>query len=154
MASINRKTLAAVVGAPAALILMTFVPKVEGDRLDPYLDIVKVPTECYGHAGADVVMGHRQTEAQCRALLDTDLLRHAEPVVACTPQVKASPYFTAAAISLAYNIGTTAYCRSSVADAFRRGDPRQACANFFNFLKPAALRGRRAQERALCERGL
>ena len=139
-------------------LLMATVPAHEGKRNDPYLDIVKVRTVCYGHTGADI-QNKRYTDAECLALLEDDLVKHAEPVLACTPQIKDKPYITAAAVSLAFNIGTGAYCKSTAAKRFRSGDFKGGCAaiELWNKAGGKVVKGlakRRADERAMCERGL
>jgi len=150
--------LAVLVGAPAAALLLSVVPAFEGLRHDPYLDVVRVRTVCFGHTGADVET-RRYSDTECRALLEADLARHAGPVLGCTPQLRGKPYQTAAAVSLAYNIGAGAYCGSGVARDFRRGDDRSACAGLSQWVYAGGRRveglvRRRAVERALCEKGL
>lgn len=155
----DRKTLAAVIGAPAAALLLVMVPQLEDTKRDPYLDIVKVPTVCTGHTGPEVVMGVRKTDAECAALLDGDLVKAATPLVACMPQIKADPYFTAATVSLAFNVGPKAVCDGSVGRAFRAGRPAEGCAAISRFVYAGGrivpgLVNRRRVERQLCERGL
>lgn len=150
--------LAALVGAPAAALLLATVPAFEGMRNDPYLDIVKVKTVCFGHTGADIQNRH-YSDAECKALLDADLAKHASPVLACTPQLKGKPYQTVAAVSFAYNVGTAAYCTSGIARDFKRGDDKAACAGLSRWVyaggrRVDGLARRRAAERAICERGL
>ncbi|WP_443747252.1 lysozyme [Asticcacaulis solisilvae] len=154
----GRGALAVAVGAPAAALLLSIVPAFEGMRNDPYLDIVRVKTVCFGHTGADIQNRH-YSDAECRAMLEKDLARHAAPVLACTPQLKGRPYQTAAVVSFAYNAGTTAFCRSGMARDFRRGHDREACAGLSRWIYAGGRRveglvRRRAAERALCERGL
>lgn len=154
----GRGALAIVVGAPAAALLLSIVPAFEGMRNDPYFDIVKVRTVCFGHTGSDIA-NRRYSDAECHAMLDNDLARHAAPILACTPELKGKPYQTAAAVSFAYNVGAAAYCRSTVARDFRTGRDRDACAGLAKWVYAGGRRveglvRRRAAERALCERGL
>ena len=63
-----------------------------------------------------------------------------------------------AALSLSYNIGTGAYCRSSVRKLLDAGQIRQACDAFRRFTKAGGFRlqglvNRREAERALCLKG-
>jgi len=157
-AKAGRSALAVVVGAPAAALLLSIVPAFEGVRNDPYFDVVHVRTVCFGHTGADI-RNRRYTDIECRAMLDRDLARHAAPVLACTPELRGKPYQTAAAISFAYNVGASAYCRSAVARDFRRRHDREACAGLAKWVYAGGRRveglvRRRVTERALCERGL
>lgn len=158
MTASRRAGLAVMAGAPAAALLISIVPAFEGLRHDPYLDVVRVKTVCFGHTGADI-QTRRYSDAECRALLDADLARHARPVLDCTPQIKGKPYQTAAAVSFAYNIGARSYCGSGVAQDFRHGRDREACAGLSRWVyagghRVEGLVRRRAAERALCERGL
>jgi len=157
-AKAGRGALAVVVGAPAAALLLGIVPAFEGMRNDPYLDVVHVRTVCFGHTGADI-RNRRYSDAECRAMLEKDLARHAAPVLACTPELRGKPYQTAAAVSFAYNAGTTAWCTSRMARDFRMGRDREACAGLSKWVHAGGRRveglvRRRATERAVCERGL
>ena len=68
-----------------------------------------------------------------------------------------------ASISLAYNIGTRAFCKSSARKAFDAGDWETACDKFLLWdkvridgvlKKSRGLANRRAEERELCLEGL
>ena len=158
MTASRRASLAVVVGAPAAALLLSIVPAFEGLRHDPYPDVVRVRTVCFGHTGIDI-QTRRYSDAECRTLLEADLARQAGAVLACTPQLKLKPYQTAAAVSFAYNVGARAYCTSGVARDFRAGKDRAACAGLSQWIyaggrRVGGLVRRRAAERALCEKGL
>lgn len=156
----GKKTLAGVVGAVAAAILYTFVPAHEGEVLTTYYDPVGIATVCYGDTDKDMAIpGVTYTREECLQSLEKQLIAHAEPVLACTPGVDQSPEMTAAFVSLAYNIGTGAFCRSTVARRFNAGDYADACAaiEMWNKAGGKVFKGlvrRRADERALCERGI
>ncbi|WP_394364278.1 lysozyme [Burkholderia savannae] len=161
----RRTTLVGVVGAAAAALLFSIVPKFEGVKLVGYLDPVGIPTKCMGDT-RDVVVGKVYSEAECRQSLEAHLIAHAESVLRCTPGLKGRPYQLAAAVSFADNIGPTAYCNSTTAKRFNAGDLRSACRaiNESDDGRPqwVTARGRempglvkrRAEERAICERGL
>jgi lysozyme len=140
----------------AAIALSTpLIMRWEGTRLDPYLDLARIPTVCTGHTGPDVIMGHRLTPAQCRTILEADILKHSAPVLKCVPELDDRPYQLAASISLAFNIGTGAYCGSTAARLFKAGDWRGGCNAFlrWNKVKGRTIQGlsnRRADERRLC----
>jgi lysozyme len=180
MANVPKKTLAGVVGAAAAALLVSIVPRFEGTRLIGYLDPVGIPTKCMGDT-SDVVVGRRYSTAECRESLERQLIAHAEPVLKCTPGLKGHTDQLAAAVSFAYNVGVGAYCGSATARRFNAGDWRGACRamNETDGGKPQwiyancrtvsaattqqpvkvcdtlpGLVKRRADERALCERGL
>ncbi|MBN3822366.1 lysozyme [Burkholderia sp. Ac-20384] len=165
MANVPRKTLVSVVGAAAAAILFSIVPKFEGTKLFGYLDPVGIPTKCMGDT-TNVVVGQRYSEAECRESLERQLIAHADPVLKCTPGLKGHTYQLAAAVSWAYNIGQSAYCGSTTAKRFNAGDWKGACRamNEADNGRPQwvtaggrvlpGLVKRRAEERALCERAL
>lgn len=180
--SIPRKhSLALVLGtALGAASLLTIVPMEESGRtvvatvgadqtvtvrhvagpqyLRAYLDIVKVPTACDGITKG-VKLGQTYTEAQCTALLERELIAHAEPVIACVPRLYGRANQAAAAVSLAYNVGAGGFCASTVARRFNAGDWRSGCDAFLMWDKAGGrvVRGlqlRRQRERALCLRDL
>jgi len=177
--------LAAVVGMLSAGMLLVETPKEESGRtvqvviaddgaatvkhiagpqyLKPYLDIAGVPTACDGIT-AGVKMGQRYTEAQCGALLERELVNHAQGVMRCTPRLAEAgrDYQRVAAVLLAYNIGVGGYCGSTVARRFNTGQWKSGCDAFTMWnkarvngvLRPVAgLTARRIRERAICLRG-
>lgn len=160
MASSKRKTLVATIGAAAALIVAPFVATWESGgkpRLVAYQgkhDPAHVWTICNGETKG-VSRGMRETLEGCAARDEAALIRHAEPVLACTPSLRSHPHQLAAAVSLAYNIGTGAYCRSTVDRRFDAGQWRAACDAFLMWNKARGqvvngLTRRRQAERALC----
>jgi lysozyme len=177
----SKKTLAGVVGsAAAAAALFMFVPKEESGRqvaatvnpdqsitvrhvagrqyLNAYLDIVKVPTACDGITKG-VRLGMRFTPAQCDAMLEQELIVHAEPIIGCIPALKGRTNQVVAAVSLSYNIGAVGVCKSSIARLWNAGQWRAGCDRFPLFNKAGGrvidgLVKRRARERAICVQGL
>ena len=148
------KTLAAVIGAAAAAILTPLVMTWEGNKPTAYRDIVGVWTICYGDT-KNVVPGTTETPEQCKARLEQQLIAHAEPVVKCTPNLKDKPNALAAASSLAYNIGTAAYCKSTADRRFDAGDIKGGCDAFLSWRyaggkEVKGLLNRRNAERAIC----
>ena len=151
------KTLIGVIGAAAALIVTPFVSGWESGgtpRLVAYQDIVKVWTICGGET-LGVKPGMVETVEGCELREEAALIRHAEPVLACTPGLRPHPNQLSAAISLAYNIGTGGYCGSTVARRFNARDWRGACDAFlmWNRAGGQVVRGldrRRRAERVLC----
>ena len=156
-APMKRKTLVGVIGAAAALIVAPLVSGWESGgktHLVAYRDIVGIPTICDGETEG-VKMGMVETIEGCKARNEAALIRHAEPVLACTPTLRAHANQLAAAISLAYNIGTGAYCRSTVDRRFDAGQWRAACDAFLMWNKAGGkvvngLDRRRRAERDLC----
>lgn len=156
----GKKTLAGIVGVTAAAMLYTSIPREEGTELRAYRDIAGVWTICSGDT-ADVQPGQVATAQECRERLERQLIAHAEPVMRCTPRLREEgrDYQRAAAVSLAYNIGVGAYCRSTVDRRFDAGDWRGGCDAILMWDKAGGrvVRGlqlRRQRERAVCLRGL
>jgi lysozyme len=177
----GKKTLAGVIGSVvAAASLFVLVPKEESGRvvkatvnadqsvtvehvagkqyLAAYLDIVRVPTACDGITKG-VKMGMRFTPAQCNAMLEEELIAHAEPIMRCVPALKGRTNQVIAAVSLSYNIGAAGVCGSSIARLWNAGQWRAGCDRFPLFNKAggrviAGLVNRRARERAICVQGL
>jgi len=159
------KRLISVVGIVAATILYTVVPKYEGVEQVGYLDPVGIPTKCMGDTN-NVVVGKVYTMKECLDSLGDQLYKHAVPVVECTPSIVKYPETLAAAVSFAYNIGVSAYCKSQTAYYFNVGDFKLGCKRMnenamgkpqWVTAKGKVLKGlviRRAEERALCEAGI
>lgn len=156
--SASKKKAIGVMGAGALLLATPFIAQWEGKRNDPYLDIVKVPTVCYGDT-RNVTMGKRVSDAECTDRLYAQIADHAKPIIACVPQLKGRDYQLAASVSLAYNIGTGGFCKSTAAKRFRAGDYKGGCQAFISwrFAGGKEVRGlvnRRKKEIALCMTGL
>ncbi|AMG36238.1 lysozyme [Achromobacter xylosoxidans] len=122
----TKRTLQGTVGAGAAAMLLNFVPQVEGTILRGYKDPIGVVTACSGHTKT-AVLGRPYSQEECRRLLESDLVDHAEGVLACTPALSGHQYQLAAATSFAFNVGVGAYCRSATARRFNSGDWAGAC---------------------------
>ena len=155
-----KKTLVAIIGAIAAAGLYVSIPDDEGTRNKAYRDIVGVWTICTGDT-KNVNPGQVASDVECQDRLERQLIDHAEPVMACTPTLKEEgrDYQRWAAVSLAYNIGTGASCRSSVARRFNARNWRGGCNALLMWDKAGGrqIRGltlRRQREREICLKGL
>lgn len=150
--------LIAIVGASAAALLTGTIAMWEGKENVGYLDIAKIPTACYGDT-ENVVVGKLYSDEECELRLYDQARRHVEPVLKCTPSLREQPYLLAAAGSLAYNIGPTAYCTSTVDRRFDAGDEKGACDAILMWNRAGGrvvqgLVNRRQWERDLCLKGL
>lgn len=148
----SRKGVAAVIGASAAALLIPLVAQWEGKENDPYRDIVGVMTVCYGETKVQM---RRYTDAECRDMLDKSLAGYAAPVLKCTPGIRQRPGVVAAAVSLSYNVGSAAYCRSTAAKRFNAGNYAGGCEAMTWFDKAGGrkvrgLTNRRAAEYRIC----
>jgi lysozyme len=160
MARVNPKA-AGAFGAVAIALTAVFLPRWEGWRNDPYLDIANVPTVCVGHTGG-VQMDRAYSDGECKALLQRDLEEHAALIRPCVPAD--TPLASQVAfLSLAYNIGSTAFCTSTTARRLNAGDLAGACEAIERWNKARVngqlrvvqgLVNRRRDERAMCERGV
>lgn len=180
--SLPKSPLVVLVGSAAAIALSTMIAhdesgrKVEASVTEAgelkvrhvsgpqyraaYADIVGVWTICDGDTKG-VRPGMIETEAGCTARLERQLVAHAAPVLKCVPALGRADRTDqlVASVSLAYNIGTTGFCRSTAARRFNAGDWRGGCDAFLMWDKAGGrpVRGltlRRQRERALCLKGL
>ena len=124
---IHRKTrpaaAAGLVGSLAISLAAPFVAPHEGLRLEPYRDIVGVPTVCYGDT---LVEMRTYTEAECNALLRDRLAEFRNRLAACIDRPEEVPTQTSVALlSWAYNVGTHAACSSTLVRKLNAGDPRK-----------------------------
>lgn len=113
--------------AVAAMVAIAapFLAVWEGKANQPYFDIVGVKTVCYGET--EKVENRRYSDDECAALLRARIPDYAAPVAKLAPGIENSPYEWAAHTSLAYNIGVTAYSRSSIVREFNKGNRVEAC---------------------------
>ncbi len=144
----------AAIAAALAMAVAGLKPD-EGKRNVSYLDIVQVPTSCYGHTGPDVVVGQYRTDAQCELLLTEDARAHMMGALDCSPELATRPDQLAAVTRLTFNIGVRGYCRSSIARHFAAGRWKAGCDRFlaFRYAGKREIRGlllRRQRERAQC----
>lgn len=153
----SSKTVIVSTGVVAALALsVPFIGSWEGKSNDPYKDIVGVETVCYGETRVNM---RRYSDAECTAMLTTAVRGFQNEVLKCTPGLADKPEPLAAATSLAYNIGSNSYCRSTAARRFNAGDIRGGCEalKMWNKAGGRTVRGlvnRRKAEYNLCIRYL
>jgi lysozyme len=147
-------------GAGAAALLMlatTTVGQFEGLRTVAYRDIVGVPTACYGETRG-IRMGMRFTKAQCDAMLLKGLDEFADKMEACITRPMGDDAYVAF-LSLGWNIGPAALCKSSAVRLYNAGDRRASCRAFLMWNKAGGrvvpgLTKRREAERDLCLKGI
>lgn len=146
--------------AAAALAVPTialFEGKVNVGYPDPGPLGVTLPTACYGSTKG-IVLGRRYTDEQCAEMLAADAVKHGLEISPCLPETL--PIETHAAfVSFGFNVGTGAFCKSTLSRKARAGDLWGACAELSKWTMSSGrvMRGlvrRRAAERELCEKGL
>lgn len=132
----------------------------EGYKSAAYIPVPgDVPTIGHGTTryedGSAVKLGDRVTPERAQVLLRNDASKFERAVKRCAP-VPMYQHEYDAFVSLAYNIGEDAFCKSSLARKLRAGDYAGACREIekWVYFKGKTLPGlvkRRADERARCE---
>ncbi len=130
-----------------------FIRDAEGEKLTEYRCSAGVPTIGVGHTGPDVKMGMTITKAQSDALLVADLARF-EKAVAASVKVPLTQNQFDALVSLAFNIGSSAFAKSALVRVLNGGHYDQVGAQLARWNrvdgKPnKGLTARRAREAAL-----
>ncbi|MBB5515749.1 GH24 family phage-related lysozyme (muramidase) [Rubricella aquisinus] len=152
-------------------VLIPLIMKWEGEHRcadDPalhcaYLDLVGVPTICFGETQG-VRLGDRATDAACRDMLEHRLAADFRAGLhgyfnATTRAHRLTPYRDAAYVSLAYNVGIRGAGRSTATRRLNAGNIEGGCRaiGWWNKAGGRIVRGlvnRRTEEVALCLRGL
>lgn len=152
-----KKKLAAVAGGGALAIAAVLIPDLEGVRYESYYDVAGVLTVCYGHTGTDIIRDKTYSKAECRAMLDKDLVPFARSVERSV-KVPASEYQRAALISFSYNVGIRAFENSSLLRKLNAGDYVGACDGLRQWIYAGGkqwrgLMNRREVEHAVCTWG-
>ena len=146
----------ATAGVIAAAV--AFVSPWEGMVPVAYLDRIANPpvwTVCYGETRG-VEQGDSYTPEQCAAMLAEALAEYRAQIVACMPGLPAQPEGVQVALtSWAYNVGTGAACRSTLARYANANAWELACNqlprwNRAGGVEVRGLTNRRAAEQALC----
>jgi len=133
-----------------------FIKGYEKCRLTAYLPTPKdVPTIGWGSTGPDVKLGMRWTQKKADDRFSSDLKLFASAVSSAVNGIATQNQFDAM-VSLAYNIGRSAFANSTVARKHRAGDYAGAAEAFklFNKQKGKVLNGlikRRQAEKEIYE---
>ncbi|WP_244487036.1 lysozyme [Devosia sp. Leaf420] len=149
------------IGAALMASAIALVGGWEGLRAVAYPDRLAngIPTVCFGETRG-VKLGDSYTVSQCQVMLGNALVEFEAGMRKClaTPDaVPDKPYV--AFLSLSYNIGTGAFCGSTVARKANAGDFRGAC-NAIPMWNRAGgkvvpgLINRRADEQRFCLEGV
>lgn len=152
--------LVALLGAGAATLTVDTVSDFEGYVPHAYQCPAGVWTKCFGDT-TDVMPGAAYSFEECEASLNEHLVELIKPILRCVPSLADKPAkVKAAAASMGYNIGPTAFCKSSVAARFNAGDYEAGCrrmAEIYTSAKGRELPGlvkRRKMESAMCLEGI
>ena len=153
-----KQKIAALTTAGATAIALVVIAHFEGVSFEPYRDVAGVLTVCYGHTGNDIIQGKTYTQQECDELLQKDFIRTQQQVdilvkVPVDDKTKASLY------SFAFNVGTTAFARSTLLKKLNAGDQNGACEEMKRWVYAGGkvwrgLVSRREAESALCHGNL
>ena len=139
---------------------ITTVEQYEGYVPEAYQDPVGIWTRCYGDT-TNVTPGAKYSAEECAKSLNDHLIETSSPVMRCVPDLaRQNPKVIVAMLDMAYNIGPTAFCKSSVARFANAGEWTAACRRIAEIYKTAQgvpLRGlevRRGAESEMCLEGL
>jgi lysozyme len=148
----------AIAASGVTVALAGFVAHWEGTEFTPYRDIGGVWTVCEGITGPAVIPGKTYSRAECRDLLNGELMKHAQGLSNCL-RVTPPRETLSALISWAYNVGVGAACRSTLVSMVNQGRFEEACRELLRWdkLNGTPVRGlsrRRAAEMQWCLRGL
>lgn len=141
----------------AAALAVTLIGSFEGLRTAAYPDAIGVPTVCYGETKG-VHLGQSYTKAQCDEMFVKRLDEFATKVEGCVKRPM-SDKTEVAFTSLAYNIGPSGFCNSSVVREYNAGRYQSACNKMSAFNKAGGrvllgLVRRRSAESRLCLEGI
>lgn len=146
-------------GGTVAAAAIAMVGAFEGLRTYAYRDPVGIPTICFGETRG-VKMGDKATVAECKEMLGKRLVEFEAGMRACLKDPDNVPDGAyVAALSLSYNIGTAAFCKSSVRKFLDSGSIGAACDALLRFTKARGITlpglvNRRKAEREICIKGL
>lgn len=155
-ASLRNKLIAAA-GGGSMIIASLFIggkDGVEGRVYEPYKDVAGVWTVCDGHTGNDIVKGKKYTDRECDRLMWNDL-QPVKRVVDSLVKVPLGEYQRASLYSFTYNVGTSAFSKSTLLKRLNAGDQVGACEEMRRWvyaggMKWKGLQNRRDMERSLC----
>ena len=128
--SIRRSTIAAL-GVSASLLVGIAVHEGYSDR--PYLDSVNVPTIGFGRT--EGVRTNERTTPQRELLWTLKDLEGRKAAIAVCVKVPLYEHEFSAYLSLAYNIGTTAFCGSTLVRKLNAEDYEGACKEILRWNK-------------------
>ena len=146
-------------GVSYAVIAASLIAPWEGLALTAKPDRLAhgLPTACYGMTPYDrpVTVGEKFTPQQCMDYLIADIPKYKTGLDRCIHiPVQGHQHQWAAAISLGYNVGDAAVCRSTFVRGLNAGDPK-ACDSLLAFDRASGrvvqgLENRRQAERKVC----
>lgn len=146
-------------GGAVAAAAVALITAWEGLRTVAYKDSVGIATVCVGETRG-VKMGDRYTVDECKDKLTSALKDFETGMRACLKAPDAIPdKVYVSMLSVSYNIGTGAFCRSSMARNLNAGNYTAACNSLLLYTRAGGkviqgLVNRRDAERKLCLAGV
>lgn len=152
-------------GSALALSGAFLVVPMEGEHKkngwhETYLDVVGVPTACYGKTGrapdgTHIKLGQKFTDEQCAEMLAEELVKFDKQLNRVFKVEYQNDYQHAAMVSFAYNVGVYNVKTSTLARLFNQGKYEQACDQLSRWVyakkkKYGGLVRRREVEKAWC----
>lgn len=146
------KKLLPAIALSLSVVGVGFIQSWEGTERVAYLDSVGVPTICTGSTKG-VYVGQKATIAECEHRLIEDTTYAGKAIQRCVREKITQGQYDAL-VSLAFNIGGSATCTSTLVRKLNQGDCRGAAEQFlrWDYAKGKRLRGltnRRMAEREL-----
>lgn len=140
--------------AGALVLALGLVTVWEGYRDETYLDVVGIPTVCYGHTEKGLVVGEKFSLDACHNLLAEDL-NIAVKAFDRLVKVPVKDNVKAAFVSFIYNVGTENFRKSTILKLLNQGSIEAACHELpkWVYAKGKRLKGlenRRAAEMKMC----
>lgn len=140
-----------------SLVGVTAITQFEGFESTTYLDVGGVPTIGYGST-KDVHVGDRIDEKGARRRLISELTQDYQPSVNNCVKVPLSQNEYDAYMALVYNIGSGAFCKSTLVKQLNAGNYIEACNQIlrWNRVQGKVVRGltnRRIAEHKMCMEG-
>lgn len=139
----------------AITLTLTMVASEEGERNEAYLDIVGIPTICYGDTEG-VEMGQTADHGQCVQRL-RKRVNKLVPSVTKMLGPNANEQVVSSIASFCDNVGAAGCSGSDAVRRIRAGDVRGGCDALLNWTRAKnqrmALYKRRMRERAICLAG-
>lgn len=121
-----------------------------------------VPTICDGHTGPDVYRGLVATNGMCDSWRAADAAKSVAAIKRCSPKARLHQHEFDALVSFTHNVGTGAYCSSTLAKKINANDYSGAAYEFRKWNKVCkrgvcspvkGLTNRRAAEERLFRTG-
>lgn len=153
-------------GAGVVALIALALGSLEGDERKPYKDIGGIWTVCKGHTGTDIDPNRAYSAEECAKFLTVDLERIGAKVDECITADDVTDGEWVGYGLLAYNIGPTAFCKSTLVKLRNAGNRPGACAQISRWTYVAGkdcrvkanrcggIPKRRAYERKWCEGGV